>query len=284
MNGIDEEEIAQDELEPGIPLEEQGQVEQVPVRPPIVAPQAQPMVMQGPVAAPGSAPISAPANPNLVPLSPQQAQDRAAWRRLQYQLADAPYKEAADAVNAAMKFQAQRGYQQDLANGVPAAEALAKWAPTMFGPKGGSVGGAAALIRATRPPADRVLNAGGQLFRYDPAAKAAVPLTQPKITAPKASQADLIDYRNVSHRIAVAEAEIDKDPEGPTAEDLRKNVLPGLRQEARAIGARIRAPGGATAAAPSAQGRVRVKSPEGKIGSIPASQLEAALAAGYTKM
>jgi hypothetical protein len=283
MNGIDdEEEIAQDELEPGIPIEEQSQVEQVPVRPPIVAPQAQPMVMQGPIAAPGSAPIAAPANPNLVPLTDQQAQERANIRRLQYQLADVPYKEAADAVNAALRFQSQRGYQQDLANGVPAAEALAKWAPTMFGPKGGSVSGAAALIRATRPPADRVINAGGQLFRYDPAAKAAVPLTQPKVTAPKTSVYDAQYHSSLLQNINRLENQL-AAPEGSISDyqktDLRRRLVPMYEEERQ-----IRARGSAPSASPAAKGRVRVKSPDGKTGSIPADQLEAALAAGYTKM
>lgn len=43
-----------------------------------------------------------------------------------------PVDQAAKAVEAAMRYQAQRGYQQDLAAGKNAAEAFAKWGPMLF--------------------------------------------------------------------------------------------------------------------------------------------------------
>lgn len=293
MNGIDEEEIDQEQTEPGIPLEGEEQAagmdapvevdQAIPLRPQVPVPQPPPLVMRGPVQAPGSSPITAPVNPNLTPLTPQQAQQNEMWRRLQYATADAPFKEAEAAVNAALKFQSTRGYQQDIAAGVPAAEALAKWAPTMFGgPKAGSMSGAASLIRATRPPADKVMDIGGQAMRYDPATKTMVPLTQPKVVAPKTDPFALQQHASLLGEIRRTESELDKevDLQSDNAKALQEK-LRYLRNEAQKVREASRS-GGAT---PGAKvGRVRVKSPDGKIGSIPASQLEAALAAGYTKM
>ena len=61
-----------------------------------------------------------------------------------------PIQQSEQAVAAAMQFQGTRGYQQDVANGVPAPDALVKWAPLMFyaDPSGMS----AALAMATAPP------------------------------------------------------------------------------------------------------------------------------------
>lgn len=54
-----------------------------------------------------------------------------------------PIDQTQRAVAAAMQFQAQRGYRQDLANGMDAGKAILKWGPMMFGPYG-----AAAAYRA----------------------------------------------------------------------------------------------------------------------------------------
>lgn len=66
-------------------------------------------------------------------------------------LANVPIAQAQAAIAAATQYQAQRGYQKDLENGKDPGEALAKWAPMMFGKTPAAMGGAASLIKATRP-------------------------------------------------------------------------------------------------------------------------------------
>lgn len=63
--------------------------------------------------------------------------------------ANAPVDQAQKAINAAIQYQSQRGYNQDLQSGMSPDQALAKWAPLMLG-KGGLTG-AASMIRATQP-------------------------------------------------------------------------------------------------------------------------------------
>lgn len=71
---------------------------------------------------------------------------------VQAQVANLPLDQAEAAVEAAMRFQGQRGYQRELAKGTAAPEALAKWAPMIFAGKGRSnLGQAAQMIRATAP-------------------------------------------------------------------------------------------------------------------------------------
>lgn len=227
---------------------------------------------------PGGLPISAPSPTRY--LSPEEAADREATRRLQYAVADQPYKDAIQAVEAAMKFQGIRGYQRDLANGMSAAEALAKWAPSMFATKGAaSMSGAASLLRATGPGAERIMNVGGQAYRYDPITHTMTPLTRAKVGAP--SQADLIDYRDVTHRLTRLQEKINDDPLSPAATEYRRQAV-RLQNEKAQIEKRIRAPGAFGES--TATGRIRVKHPGGKVGSIPASQLNAAIAAGYTQL
>jgi len=140
-----------DQLDPGIPLGsdqvtstdiDQG-TQLAPAPPPAVPP----LIMRGPQ---GQAP--APSGPPLQLLTPEQASQREMWRRLQYATADQPIAQTEQAVAAALRFQAQRQYQQDLAAGTAPAEALAKVAPLLFGgPKQGNLGQAASFIRATTP-------------------------------------------------------------------------------------------------------------------------------------
>ena len=54
-----------------------------------------------------------------------------------------PIEQQTEAVAAATKFQGQRGYQQDLASGMPASQAMAKWGPMLFAP--GSPGAMSAI-------------------------------------------------------------------------------------------------------------------------------------------
>lgn len=250
--------------------------------PPPAAAAAPPMV-----AAPGSAPVVAPpvaARPySPAPgYNPTQVGQDVAITRMLKQMGNAPIAEAEAAVATALKFQATRGYQKDLQNGVSPAEALTKWAPLMFtAPKASTLGQAANLVRAGRAGADKVMDIGGQGYLYDPGTRTMKALTPPKITAPPANRFDLQEHASLLGELRRTEVALDNevDQESPAAKALREK-LQWLRGQAGNVRQRTARP----AAAPPATGKVRVRHPNGKIGSIPASQLDEALAAGYTRM
>jgi len=141
---------------------------------------------------------------------------------LQQQLSNMPIDQAAAAYSAALKFQAVRGYQDDLKSGKAPAEALAKWAPMMFtAPKEGTLAGAASMMRASQP---MVRNAGGQLFRIGPTGTAnpispgrPAPVTRP-------SQFDLQEHKSYIDRMRAIEKELDDDPNDPEADQKRQQL------------------------------------------------------------
>lgn len=121
-----------------------------PLSPPIAAPPPpQNIIMRGPVTAPNTTPIQLPTQ--------QQAANDFQMRRLSYQTADLPIDQAEAAYHAALRYQGQRQYQQDLQSGMTASEALAKSAPLMFSNPKANVGEAAALLRAIAPKATPIV-------------------------------------------------------------------------------------------------------------------------------
>lgn len=172
------------------------------------------------------------------------------------------------AVQAATRFMAQQGYQRDLQSGMPQADALAKWAPSLFFQPGVQVtpGTMASFIRAVRP--------------------------QP-VKAPTANPIDVTEARGIVSEMGKIQSALDDNPTGSVADDNR-GKLQYLRGQLEAIRAKYNTnaappapqrPQTRTAvSAPAGQGeRIRVRSKDGKIGTIPASQLDEALAAGYTR-
>lgn len=81
---------------------------------------------------------------NYVRYSPE---DEAA-RDLKNMMGNVPIKQAEDAINAAQKFMAMRGYQKDLEKGVAADQAFMKWAPSLLG---GKLTGAGPMLKAMQP-------------------------------------------------------------------------------------------------------------------------------------
>jgi hypothetical protein len=166
---IDDEDVqAQDE--------EQGQDYRAPALPvgtptPIAAP---PRMVSPPAASPIQAPAGAPTGLTLP--TPAEAEQRTAIRQMQYAVADMPLAQAEKAVNAALKFQAQRGYQRDIAGGMSAVDAMVKWGPTMFGSTAGSASALARVATAAQPEAEKVMNIGGVGYRI-PAKGQAVRIT-----------------------------------------------------------------------------------------------------------
>jgi len=281
---IDEEELINEEAQP-IVLDASP-------RPAVVAPPPVAAAPTLPVAAPGVAPVTAPYNP-APNYNPALVGQDIAMQRMLRSMGDAPIAEAEAAVATALKFQATRGYQRDLANGVSPAEALTKWAPMMFtAPKASNLGQAAALVRAGRGGPDKVMDIGGQGFLYDPSTKSMKALTPAKVVAPPVDRFALQSHADLLKEIRDSEAKLD-DPSVPldTKDNLRDFKLPALHAEERAMRARfmggqpaapVTAP--AAPAKPATTGKVRVKNPQGKIGYIPASQLDDALGLGYTRM
>lgn len=155
-----------DQSDPGIALDE-GQ----PVGAQTMAP---PIMLRGPQgpAAPSLAPRPTPpmtAPPPANPLSPEALANNMNWARLQYQLANTPIGEAEQAVAQALKFQALRQYQNDIAAGMAPDKALAKSAVQMFAnPKQSNLGQAASFIRSTTPSAPKLIDVGGMLYRQNP--------------------------------------------------------------------------------------------------------------------
>lgn len=236
----DQTDLGQDYREPDLPVQGAQPVQP----PPAIAPPAPRMV-----APPGVSPVAAPA---AAPLAPGQAADNTMWRRLQYAVANQPIDKAEQAVATALKFQAVRGYQRDLQDGKSPTEALTRWAPLMFTqPKTANLGQAASLVRAARPPLPaRPVNAGGVLYRTNPDGSV-TPLTQPRVTAPKANPFDLQAHRQIMADMSATQKLLDADPQGEGADDLRAK-LQYLSQQAQEIRNKVAAPPAApNAAAPA---------------------------------
>lgn len=109
------------------------------------------------------------AEQSRMPSVPQQFNQQQAalpeinWAALQNARAD----QAAKAIAIAMQYQGMRGYQKDLANGTPAAQALSKWAPAMFYGQGSGSGMARAVIPQAAPELKEIkLPGGGSAYTY----------------------------------------------------------------------------------------------------------------------
>jgi len=128
---------------------------------------------------------------------------------------------AQKAVQAATQYQAQRGYDKDLQNGMPADQAMTKWGPMLFGQSGAGMSRMASTVRAMRPPPPQLRSVGGRLWNVNPTGTQATPLTPE--TKPKEktwSFDDKADYNNANSEIKRLDAELNKTPSKDP--DLRK--------------------------------------------------------------
>lgn len=245
-----------------------------------------------------------PSDPRAALFAQQAASNEALWRRLKERTAQLPIAQTEAAVAAAMRFQGQRQYQRDLDAGIPAHEALARSAPLMFaGPKQSSLGQAAQFMKAaaptpkfhnvggvlykenpdgtvssvTGPAAPKFHTAGGVLYREGAGGKME-PMTP--APPPKTNAFDTEEYRNVLQEIRDNDKAISDLPmASPRAQPLHERAR-FLRNRLDEIRGRVQSP---TRTGTSAK-RIRVRSPEGKTGTISESNLEAAKAAGYTEV
>lgn len=245
-----------------------------------------PIMLRGPQ---GPAPRAT--GPRLQLLTPEQASQQEMIRRAQYMYAADPTAQTEQAVAAALKFQAQRMYQQDLASGTAPAEALAKVAPLLFGgPKQGNLGQAASFIKATQRPATKFTDVGGVLYRHNPDGTVTA-VTGPK--APKAQTLDPIEKAFLAADVAKLKQLEESDQfSAPTAQgadlrrqahDLRNKITIQYRRPAAPPAvppAETPAPPaplapaatttGVTPPPPSTTKRVKVIGPGGKRGTVPA--------------
>jgi hypothetical protein len=117
-------------------------------------------------------PIAAPSGAGGVPLPDMSTAYQQAFSHL-------PIDQAIKAVQMATKFQGQRGYQADIQSGTPAASALAKWSPLLFG---GSATGQAGIMRAASPQMPRMLDPSVVALNTARAALLNRPKPAPQIT------------------------------------------------------------------------------------------------------
>lgn len=289
-----------------------------PVAPPMVRPQALPVTPRPPPPPPGTArtwsitggvasPVTEftagprpPTDPRQELFRRQAASNAQLWRNLQSKTANLPMAQTEEAVAAAMRFQGIRQYQRDLAAGIPQAEAFARAAPMMFNaPKQSTLGQAANFLDVLKP-AQKYHDVGGVLYREKPdgsveavtgpaapkfhsaggvmyregAGGSLTAVTQPKPEAP--SRFDTEEYSSLLRQIADEEKAMRDMPMGTRRADAARRVM-SLQKQADAIRTRSQAP-----TTRSTGKRIRVRHPDGKFGSIPESQLEAAKAKGYT--
>jgi hypothetical protein len=200
----------------------------------------------------------------------------------QQQKNDVPFAQAEAAYHAALRFQAQRQYQQDLASGMAPSEALAKSAPLMFStPKPQSLSGVASLIRATTPPAMTPYQADEMKFRREQAANKTVNIgpsvdRMHKLEAQLDKMADDQAAERVKSGQASDEEQAKKlPPYGPLADEKRAQLI-ALRNEVNKAQGRSTVGPGTTATTttpiatpPPRKGRrVRVEGPGGKRGTV----------------
>lgn len=255
-NGIvtdEEDQDLQDELDLGQDYRAPSEPVRTIQAPPVVAAPAPVIAAPG-----GPAPIVAPA---ITPLSPQDAANRAMWRRMKYATADLPIDQAEQAVTTALKFQGLRGYQKDIADGKPANEALARWAPIMFSqPKAGTLSGAASMIRAGQGPQNKIMDIGGVGYRYDDKTGTMTALTPPKAVAAPKDPTLLADYNSIRRQMDAVTKELEADPAGPGAPFLRQKLL-NLQSVAEATRVQMNSPRPGVAAPSGAEARVTAPLP-----------------------
>lgn len=119
-------------------------------------------------------------------------------------------------------------------------------------------------------------------------------MIEAKATKPALGEVDKAELKSIYKRIEDLQTLHDQlAPELGDVRDHPKTLrrmrysteIAQLKERARALEAKKTAPAedAAPAAAAPSEKRVRVKSPDGKVGSVPESQLEEALKAGYSK-
>lgn len=127
-----------------------------------------PVTWQSPPVQPGQSQVTSVVVPTPTlesVLRRHSQQNDALWKQLRQNTANMPLDQTEAAVAAAVRFQAQRQYQENLKAGMSQEEAMAIAAPLIYGgPKQGTLGQASAFINATKP---RLNDVGGIGYSFD---------------------------------------------------------------------------------------------------------------------
>lgn len=146
---------------------------------------------------------------------------REAERQRELMAQSAGVEEASKAAAAAMQFQGMRGYQEALKSGMPAEQALGKWAPMLFANKSTAM---AAAIKAAQP---KIMNVGGVGYRVDPSTGSATAITPPPVIKPPRD----LEESSFRSRLSSAQAALDKATADAQAKSAtRKVTKPAIRK------------------------------------------------------
>lgn len=225
-----DEDLNPDQLdESGLPLDEDMQLTSAPPVPPQIAPPVQPpdrLVAQPPAVPPMIMQGSAGAIPRASRPPVNQAPggfNMELWRE---QNANVPIAQAEEALGSALRFQAVRQYQQDIAAGKSPAEAMARSAPLMFyGPKT-TLGQAAQFMRASAPPG------------MTPYQQAEIALRQRQ----ESNSLDLAEARSIMSQIAKVESELDDMALDDKGLPAKRAKLQFLQEQLKALRQRSSTP------------------------------------------
>jgi hypothetical protein len=235
----------------------------------------QPLVMQGGQGAVQVPPAAAPGYENA-----QQLANRAMWQQLRYRFAQSPLAETEAAVGAALKYQALRAYQNDVAQGVNAGKALTRVAPLLGAP---NLSHAAAFIRATAPESPKLMDVGGILYRNNGDGSVTA-ITSAKPQRQQANQFDLAEYKNTLAELTKKQNEASDDILGSPQFNKHQADIALLRGQLSAIRRRVGTQTVTTGAPNPVTGRIRVRHPNGQSGTISAAALPRALKLGYSRI
>lgn len=244
----------------------------------------QPLVMRG-----SAGPVTVPP-PDGQWENPEQLANRAMWQQLRYRFANEPIAQTEAAVSAAVRYQALRQYQNDVATGISPSKALSRIAPLLYNAKENTLGHAASFIRATAPESPKLLHVGNTLYR-DNGNGSVTALTTGRQAQPRTSPIDVAEYNSVLRQRAKVMEDADRDLIGSDTFNrhqaqlaLLNGQLQDIRRRAQAIPPNPIPGTQAPAAAPQSGGFVRVKHPDGRYGVVPRASLPKALKLGYKSL
>jgi hypothetical protein len=177
-----------------------------------------PPTAAGPTPPPGVAPAAP-----WPGVFPQVFQPQVNPALLQERQRVAAMSQSAQATAAAMRYQAQMGFNRDIQGGMAPADAMAKWAPSLFfSSPNPNIAQAGAFIRSTRPAAPR---------------------------ATPTNPFDLTEFKGIQSQIGALQKQLDEDPFGPAADEARRKMQ-WLQGQAQQVRTRTATPAAAPTPAP----------------------------------
>lgn len=182
---------------------------------------------------------------------------------------------------AQQQYEAQQAYMRELDMGVPQQTAFAKYAPVML------QGQNAAAMKAFVPPKTLPLqlrNIAGVGYEWDPNTGTVTPRTPARPQKPIVAQGVL----NMHRALIAQEIQANQGEDAGAKNKARfaREAFEKEHPEVMGQSATTAAPMQSTVTAPPvwSEPRVRMRSPSGALGSIPRSQVDDAIKAGYKRL